>query len=88
MRRKLYEETASPLAKEALERMADLFAIETRVNGCTPPEHLAARQQDAVLLLAELRAFLDKALSQISGKSTLAIAIRYSLPAFTVAPSA
>lgn len=85
-RRKLYEvyeETASPLAKEALERMADLFAIEARINGCTPPERLAARQQDAIPLLTELRAFLDKALSQISGKSTLAKAIRYSLSRWT-----
>jgi transposase len=79
----VYEETASPLAKEALERIADLFAIEARVNGCAPPERLAARQQDAVPLLAELHAFLEKALSQISGKSTLAKAIRYSLSRWT-----
>jgi transposase len=81
-RRKLYEvyeETASPLAKEALERIADLFAIEWRINGRAPPERLAVRQQDAIPLLAELQAFLQKALSQISGKSTLAKAIRYSL---------
>jgi transposase len=85
-RRKLYEvyeETASPLAKEALERMAALFAIEARVNGCAPPERLAARQQDTVPLLAELLVFLEKALSQISGKSTLAKAIRYSLSRWT-----
>jgi transposase len=85
-RRKLYEvyeETASPLAQEALERIADLFAIEARINGCPPPERLAARQQDAVPLLAELHAFLQKALAQISGKSTLAKAIRYSLSRWT-----
>jgi transposase len=75
----VYEETASPLAKEALERIAELFDIETRVNGRPPPERLAARQQDAVPLLTELHVFLEKALSQISGKSTLAKAIRYSL---------
>jgi transposase len=75
----VYEETASPLAKEALERIAELFAIETRVNGRPPPERLAARQQDAVPLLNELKVFLERALSQISGKSTLAKAIRYSL---------
>jgi transposase len=81
-RRKIYEvydETASPLAKEALERIAELFAIEAQVNGRPPPERLAARQQDAVPLLNELKVFLEKALSQISGKSTLAKAIRYSL---------
>jgi Transposase IS66 family len=75
----VYEETASPLAKEALERIAELFAIEVRIKGRPPPERLAVRQQDAVPLLAELHAFLEKALSQISGKSTLAKAIRYSL---------
>jgi transposase len=79
----VYEATPSPLAKEALERIADLFAIEDRINGCAPSERLAARQQDAVPLLAELHAFLEKALSQISGKSTLAKAIRYSLSRWT-----
>lgn len=80
-RRKLYdvyEATASPLAKEALERIAELFAIEARINGRPPPERLAVRQQEAVPLLAGLEAFLQKTLSQVSGKSKLAQAIRYS----------
>src|SRR5450631_3127486 len=80
-RRKLYdvyEATASPLAKEALERIAELFAIEARINGRAPPERLAVRQQDAIPLLAELEAFLQKVLSQVSGKSKLAQAIRYA----------
>jgi transposase len=50
-----------------------------RINGRPPLERLAVRQQDAVPLLNELKVFLEKALSQISGKSTLAKAIRYSL---------
>jgi transposase len=81
-RRKLYEvheATASPLAREALERIAELFVIEQQINGRAPPERLAARQRDAVPLLAGLEAFLNQALSQISGKSTLAQAIRYAL---------
>jgi len=81
-RRKLYdvyEATASPLAKEALERIAELFAIEARINGRPPPERLAVRQQEAVPLLAGLEAFLQKALSQVSGKSKLAQAIRYAI---------
>jgi transposase len=81
-RRKLYdvyEATASPLAKEALERIAELFAIEARINGRAPPERLAVRQQDAIPLLAELEAFLRKVLGQVSGKSTLARAIRYAI---------
>jgi hypothetical protein len=82
----VYEATAAPLAKEALDRIAELFAIEARIVGRAPSERLAVRQQDAVPLLAELETFLHKALNQISGKSTLAQAIRYSLsrwPALT-----
>jgi transposase len=81
-RRKIYDvhvDTGSPLAKEALERIADLFAIEADINGRLPAERLAARQLQSVSRLAELERFLRVALSQISGKSTLAGAIRYAL---------
>jgi len=81
-RRKIYDvhvATAAPLAKEALERIAELFAIEAAVNGRAPHERMAVRQSDAISRLAELKAFLETALNQISGKSTLARAIRYSL---------
>jgi transposase len=79
----VYESTASPLAKEALERIADLFAIEARINGRSPAERLAVRQREAVPLLTEFKSFLDKALTEISGKSTLAKAIRYALTRWT-----
>jgi transposase len=81
-RRKLYdvhEATGSPLAKEALERIAELFEIETRINGRAPQERLAVRRQEAVPLLNRLESYLSDALRQISGKSTLAKAIRYAL---------
>jgi transposase len=82
----VYEATKAPLAKEALERMAPLFEIEARINGQIPEKRLAIRQQEAVPLLTELKTFLDNALSQISGASTLAKAIRYAIsrwPALT-----
>ena len=41
------------------------------------------RQQEAVPLLAKLESYLNNALSQISGKSTLAKAIRYALSRWT-----
>jgi len=73
----VYETTKAPLAKEALERMVPLFEIEAAINGQAPELRLAARQARSVPLLAELKTFLDKALDQISGSSTLAQAIRY-----------
>jgi transposase len=75
----VYESNGSPLAREALERIAELFEIEARINGRTPQERLAVRQQEAVPLLSKLESYLNHALGQISGKSILAKAIRYAL---------
>ena len=81
-RRKLYDvhhATRSPIALEALERIAALFAIESSVNGCVPEHRRAARAEHAAPRLDELRTFLDASLNKISGKSDLAKAIRYAL---------
>jgi transposase len=81
-RRKFVEvhaNTASPLAMEALERIGQLFAIEAEIKGKDPAERHAARQQRSRPLLDGLKSFLERALSQISKKSSLAGAIRYSL---------
>ena len=81
-RRKFYDvhhATASPTALEALQRIAALFAIEGSIRGQSPERRAAARREHAQPLLDELCAFLDTSLSRISGKSTLAQAIRYTL---------
>jgi transposase len=81
-RRKLFEvhaATGSAIAKEALERMAGLFAIEADINGHAPGRRHAARQERSLPLLADLKDFLDAALASISRKSSLAVAIRYGL---------
>jgi transposase len=80
-RRKIFDvldATGSPLAKEAIERIRELFAIEAAVNGRPPADRLAARQTEAVPKLTELKTFLTKAHDDISGKTTLARAIRYA----------
>ena len=81
-RREIFEEhakTKSPLAREALERIGDIFAIEREINGRPPEERLAVRQARSVPLLTELKAFLENSLMRISRKGELAKAIRYSL---------
>jgi hypothetical protein len=81
-RRKLYEvhhATASPIALEALERIAALFAIESSIRGRRPDQRVAAREEHARPLLVQLKAFLDTSLYRVSGKSALAQAIRYAL---------
>jgi transposase len=81
-RRKFYEvhhATASPIALEALERIAVLFAIESSIRGRPPYQRAAAREEHARPLLEQLKAFLDTSLNRVSGKSALAQAIRYAL---------
>lgn len=81
-RRKIYEvhaASASPAARELLDRIAELFAIESQIKGKTPEQRLAARREHAAPLLAKLKAAFEDTLAKISGKSDLAIALRYSL---------
>jgi transposase len=81
-RRKLYDvhaATNSAIAREALERIGQLFAIEAEINGHEPAHRLAARQELSLPKLDALRAFLEQSRATISRKSSLAGAIRYSL---------
>jgi transposase len=85
-RRKFYDvhqATASPIAFEALEQIAALFAIETVIRARAPDHRAAARQEHARPRLDGLRTFLDTSLARISGKSSLAQAIRYTLSRWT-----
>lgn len=81
-RRKIYDEhvkTASPAAKNLLEQIGELFAIEAEIRGRAPEERLAVRAEQAVPLLAQLKADFESMLDRISGKSDLATALRYAL---------
>jgi transposase len=82
VRRKIYDvhhATASPIALEALERIAALFAIESSIHGRAPEQRAAMRKEHAQPLLEQLKTFLETSLRQVSGKSALAQAIRYAL---------
>ena len=81
-RRKFYELFAanhSPVAKEALDRIQALYAIEEGIRSKLPAERLAVRQRDAVPLLAGLQSWMRTTLATVSAKSELAAAINYSL---------
>ena len=85
-RRKFHDEVvahASPIAREALERIAPLFAIEAELNGKTPEERLAGRLERSAPIMAELHAWLEASLRRIPGRSDLAAAIRYTLSRWT-----
>jgi transposase len=71
--------TQSPLALEALQRIAALYAIEATIRGQPPDARLAARIAQSAPLFTALRQWLEKTQARIPGKSELAKAIRYTL---------
>lgn len=72
--------TASdPIATEALQRIAALYAIEQDIRGKTADERRTERQARSRPLVADLKTWLMARLGEISGKSDLAKAIRYAL---------
>ena len=82
VRRGLYEFAASgpaPIASEALERIAVLYAVEKDVRGRSPEERRTVRQQKSRPLVDALEPWLRAKLDLISQKSKLATAIRYAL---------
>jgi transposase len=81
-RRKFFDvhaDTRSPLAAEALKRIAELYRIEATIRGQPPDARLAARLTQSAPLLTDLRLWLERTEARISGKSGLAGAIRYTL---------
>jgi hypothetical protein len=82
VRRPFYELSVagdSPIAREALERIQALFAIEAQIRGRSADERRAVRQARAGPLLDELHGWFHGTLSELSRKSPLALAIRYAL---------
>ena len=75
----IYVVDHSPIAAEAIRRIGLLYAIEREVRGQPPIARQAARQARAQPVLAALRHWLEATLLQVSAKSSLAGAIRYTL---------
>jgi transposase len=76
---KVYKTTKSPFAQEVIERIAAIYAIEERVRGTSAAIRLAARANETRALMGELKARMSDVLKDISSKSPLAEAIRYTL---------
>ena len=81
VRRKFFDEyksNGSPIAKEALAKIGELFEIERGIAGKPPSQRQAARMEKAKPKLDALAAWMDAQLQLISGKGDLAKAIRYA----------
>jgi transposase len=82
VRRRFYEiqvATPAPIASEALVRIAALYAVEADIRGLSADQRRQARQRRAKPIIDVLRPWLEAKLAAVSGKSTIAEAIRYAL---------
>lgn len=82
VRRRFYELAAAgpaPIATEALERIANLYAIEKDIRGRNADERRAVRQDRSRPIIDDLEPWLRAKLALISQKTKLAEAIRYAL---------
>jgi len=74
----VFEATKSPVAREALDRIAALYAIEARAQFLPAAERVAHRAETAPLLDAFF-AWADAMVTKLSAKSALAEAFRYTI---------
>ena len=65
--------------RQALQRIAALYAIEAMIRGESADVRLKIRTERSGPLFAQLRTWLDATLSRVSAKSEMAKAIRYAL---------
>ena len=82
VRRRFYELAAAgpaPIASEALERIAGLYAVEKDIRGRSADERRDIRQDRSRPIVDELEPWLRAKLALISQKTKLAEAIRYAL---------
>ena len=75
----IYEREGSAIAEETIKRIAALYAVEKEARYKPAEERAALRQEKAKPVFEGLEAWLQLQLPKISGKSTLAEAIRYAL---------
>ncbi|MEA2905611.1 MAG: transposase [Alphaproteobacteria bacterium] len=75
----MHQATGSPIAAEALRRIAELYAIEKTICGQTANTRQGARQARPLPLVAAIKVWLEPEFDHIPPRSGLADAIRYAL---------
>jgi transposase len=71
--------TKSPIAAKALQRIAMFYAIDDRIRGLPAAHRAAVRQTDTKPLIEDFKPWLEARLPEVSKKSGLGKAIRYTL---------
>jgi hypothetical protein len=81
-RRKFHDVHAangSEIARQALERIGELYRIEQQIRGQPPDERRRRRQARSLPIAEGLRGWAHATLAKLSGRSELAKAFRYML---------
>jgi transposase len=74
-----HKASGSPIAREAIERIAVLYRIEAQAMSMTIDDRHTHRQKHAVPALHAIKAWLDELRPQVAGNSGTANAIDYTL---------
>jgi transposase len=75
----VHKQTKDAVAEEAMRRISEVYAIEARIRGRAASDRVAVRQAETRPLMDALWSWLMERLDEISTKSSLAEAIRYTL---------
>jgi transposase len=76
---KVYKSTNSPFAREVIEQIAAIYAIEAEIRGTSAQRRLEARQLRSRPLMDALKTRLTEVVDQLSSQSPLTEAINYML---------
>src|SRR6516164_6752057 len=80
VRRKFFDvhaATASPIAKEALDQIGQLYAVEQMINGSPCDQRQQQRQLKSKPIAEALAVWAEETLPKLSRRSELAAAFRY-----------
>ena len=75
----MHEATGSPIAAEALRRIAELYVIEKSIRGRIAEDRRSVRNTHSRPLVEAMKPWLETQLGRIPGRGGLAEAIRYTL---------
>jgi transposase len=75
----VYKTMQSPFAREVIERLQAVYAIEAEIRGSSAEQRLTARRTRTAPLMAALKARLTAMVGQLFSQSKLTEAINYAL---------
>ncbi|SFN96830.1 Transposase IS66 family protein [Bradyrhizobium sp. Rc3b] len=75
----VFQTTQSPFAREVIERLRAVYAIEAEIRCNSAEQRLAIRRTRSAALMAALKARLTEIVGQLFSQSKLAEAINYAL---------